>query len=120
MFEHIIASRLERHLEDVGLFDPTIKCFIKKRNANRCLNRLHNDIRNQLSKKYTVKCLFRDFEKAFDSVWKKELTKKFADAGVFGPIWKLINDFLFGRKVRLIFNNFTGFIRACRELGLPH
>ena len=45
--------------------------------------------------------------------------KKLSDAGVQGGIWKLINSFLFSRKVRLVFNNFTGMIRACREFGLP-
>ena len=64
-------------------------------------------------------CLFIDFEKAFDSVWKKGLMTKLYDAGVTGKIWTLINDFLFCRKVRLIFNNYTGIVRACREFGLP-
>ena len=44
---------------------------------------------------------------------------KLYDAGVTGKIWTLTNDFLFCRKVRLIFNNYTGIVRACREFGLP-
>ena len=35
-----------------------------------------------LRKKYTVICPFIDFEKAFDSVWKKGLMKKLSDVGV--------------------------------------
>ena len=31
----------------------------------------------------------------------------------------ILNSFLFSRKVRLVFNNFTGMIRACREFSLP-
>ena len=45
--------------------------------------------------------------------------KKLAEAGVKGNIWKLLNNFLFSRKVRLVFNDFTGVIRACLEFGLP-
>ena len=33
-------------------------------------------------------------------------------------IWKLIDSFLFSRKVKLIFNDFTDLMRACREFGL--
>ena len=51
VFEQIIPSRLERHLDEIGPFDPTQEGFTKKRNTNQYLNRLHNDIRNQLSKK---------------------------------------------------------------------
>ena len=119
VFEQIIANRLEEHFKKMGLSDESQEGFTKKRNTVRYLNRLDNDVRSHLQKKYTVICLFIDFEKAFDSVWKKGLMKKLSDFGVSGSMWKLINSFLFNRKVRLIFNNFTGFIRACREFGLP-
>ena len=119
VFEQIIATRLEKYLIDIGHHDEFQEGFTKKRNTARYLNRLDTDIRHSLEKKYTVICLFIDFEKAFDSVWKKGLMRKLYDAGVVGGIWKLINSFLFSRKVRLVFNNFTGIIRACREFGLP-
>lgn len=119
VFEQIIASRIETHLKNYGLHDIKQEGFTKKRNTNRYLNRLDNDVRKHLEKKYTVICLFIDFEKAFDSVWKKGLMKKLADAGIQGNIWKLINSFLFNRKVRLVFNDFIGLVRSCREFGLP-
>ena len=112
IFEQIIASRLE-------YFFRNQEGFTKKCNAVRYLNRLDSDIRKKLDKKYTVICLFIDFEKAFDSVWKKGLMKKLADAGVGSKIWKLINSFLFTRKARLVFIDYTGLVRACREFGLP-
>lgn len=119
VFKQIVASRLEVHFKNIGLHDIKQEGFTKKRNTNRYLNRLDNDIRKHLEKKYTVICLFIDFEKAFDSVWKKGLMKKLADAGVRGNTWKLINSFLFNRKVRLVFNDFIGIVRSCREFGLP-
>ena len=45
--------------------------------------------------------------------------KKLADVGVKSNVWKLINNFLFNRKVRLILNDHIGIIRACRDIGLP-
>ena len=70
VFEQIIANRIEQHLRKKGLSDEYQEGFTKKRNTVRYLNRLDNDIRSHLQKKYTVICLFIDFEKAFDSVWK--------------------------------------------------
>ena len=52
-------------------------------------------------------------------MWKQGLMKKLADVGVKSNVWKLINNFLFNRKVRLNFNDHIGIIRACREFGLP-
>ena len=40
-------------------------------------------------------------------------------AGVCGKMWYLINNFLFDRKVRLIFNDYIGIIRSCLGFGLP-
>ena len=51
-------------------------------------------------------------------MWKQGLLKKLADVGVKSNVWKLINNFLFNRNVRLILND-IGIIRACREFGLP-
>ena len=119
VFEKIIASRLENFFKATGINDMYQEGFTKKRNTVRYLNHLDNDIREELKKKYTVICLFIDFEKAFDSVWKKGLMKKLADVGVKSNVWKLINNFLFNRKVRLIFNDHIGIVRACREFGLP-
>ena len=117
VFEQVIASRQENHLLTIGHCDEHQEGFTKRKNTVRYLNRLDTAIRSSLKKKYTIICFFFiDFEKAFDSVWKKGLMKKLSDAGVQGGIWKLINSFLFSRKVRLVFNNFTGMIRACRCL----
>lgn len=119
VFEKLIASRLESFFNDTGVEDEHQEGFTKKRNTVRYLNHLDNDIRDELKKKYTVICLFIDFEKAFDSVWKKGLMKKLADVGIKSNVWRLLDSFLFNRKIRLIFNDYSGLIRACREFGLP-
>ena len=119
VFEKFIASRLENFFKATGINDVYQEGFTKKRNTVRYPNYLDNDIREELKKKYRVICLFIDFEKAFDSVWKQSLMKKLADVGVKSNVWKLIINFLFIRKVRLILNDHIGIIRACREVGLP-
>ena len=64
-------------------------------------------------------CLFLDFEKAFDSVWKKGLVVKLWDVGVHGCFLGLIDSFLFNKQVQLLINGFLGPIRACLDVGLP-
>ena len=70
-------------------------------------------------KKLTVLCLFIDFEKAFDSVWKKGLIVKLWKTGVHGCYLSTIDSFLFGRTVSLLLNGFIGPVRACLDYGLP-
>ena len=76
-------------------------------------------IKGDIKKKLTVLCLFIDFEKAFDSVWKKGLVVKLWNAGVHGCYLKTIDSFLFGRTVSLVINGFIGPRRMCQEYGLP-
>ena len=64
-------------------------------------------------------CLFIDFEKAFDSTWKKGLITKLWHVGIHGLYLRLIDSFLFSRTVSLLFNGHTGSARLCLEYGLP-
>ena len=72
-----------------------------------------------IQKKITSICLFIDFEKAFDSVWKKGLIVKLNNIGIQGKILHLINDFLMNRKVTLNINGVVGKIGNGDEVGLP-
>ena len=67
----------------------------------------------------SILCLFVDFEKAFDSVWKKGLLIKLNQLGITGNMANLINSFLFTRKVKLNINGKVGNERQCSEYGLP-
>ena len=66
-----------------------------------------------------ILCLFIDFEKAFDSTWKKGLITKLWHVGIHGLYLRLIDSFLFSRTVSLLFNGHTGFARLCLEYVLP-
>ena len=119
LFEKIIAARLELFLFSIGEHDVDQEGFTRGRNTVRYLNRLHMGIKADIEKKLTVLVLFLDFEKAFDSVPKKSLIFKLCMLGVRGKILKLLNSFLFDRRIKLSFNNFTGLLRLCLEFGLP-
>ena len=70
-------------------------------------------------KKPTVLCLFIDFGKAFDLVWKQGLIVKLWKVGVHVCYLRTIDSFLFGRTVSLLLNGFIGPVRRCLDYGLP-
>ena len=119
LMERILAHRLEKYLTKIGLTDDNQEGFSKGRNTIRYLHRLTAGIKGDISKKLTVLCLFIDFEKAFDSVWKKGLVVKLWKVGVHGCYLKTIDSFLFGRTVSLLINGFVGPRRECLDYGLP-
>ena len=119
VFERVLAGRLETYLISIGLIDENQEGFSKGRNTVRYLHRLTSGIKGDIMKKLTVLCLFIDFEKAFDSVWKKGLIVKLWKVGVHGCYLSTINRFLFGRTVSLLINGFIGPVRSCLDYGLP-
>ena len=119
LMERILARRLETYLTSIGLMDSNQEGFSKGRNTVRYLHRLTAGIKGDIKKKLTVLCLFIDFEKAFDSVWKKGLIVKLWKNGVHGCYLGTIDSFLSGRTVSLLLNGFIGPVRTCLDYGLP-
>ena len=119
LIEKIIAKRIQKYLNLIGLHDPDQEGFMEGRNTIRYLNRLVLSIKSDMQKKLTSICLFIDFEKAFDSVWKKGLIVKLHNLGIRGKILYLLNDFLMNRKITLNINGVVGNIRNGSDVGVP-
>ena len=117
--EDILAKRIEAWLLRFEKDDKDQEGFSKKKNTIRYLSRLHHGIESDIENNLTVLCLFIDFEKAFDSVWKQGLIVKLHHLGIRGNILKLINNFLCSRKVKLNVNGNKGMDRQGAEYGLP-
>ena len=119
LFEAIIARRIELYIKLSNQTDAHQEGFSESKNTIRYLNRLHLGILADKEENLSILCLFVDFEKAFDSVWKKGLLIKLNQLGITGNVAKLINSFLFTRKVKLNINGKVGNERQCSEYGLP-
>ena len=119
ILEKILVMRLEAYLYGEEIVDASQEGFTKARNSVRYLNRLNLNIQRDLERKRTVACLFLDFEKAFDSVWKKGLIVKLLRVGINGNFLRLIDSFLNSRKVRLHVNEYLGGLKQCLDVGLP-
>ena len=76
ILERIMGKRLEKYFTKMGIFDFNQEGFKQGRNAVRYLHRLTAGIKGDINKRLTVLCLFLDFEKAFDGVWKRGLIVK--------------------------------------------
>ena len=119
LLEGIITARIEYLLLYLEITDPHQEGFTARRNTIRYLSKLNLDILADKEKNYTTLGLFVDFEKAFDSVWKKGLIYKLHKLGIRGNVCKLINNFLFSRKIKLNVNGHLGENRLSSEYGLP-
>ena len=119
LLEKILSRRIEVHLKSIGWCDLDQEGFTKNKNTARYLNRLDWLIKWGKQNKKTVIGLFIDFEKAFDSVWKKGLVVKLFDKGIQGNFLKLIISFLISRTVNLKVNSHTGPCRHVGDFGLP-
>ena len=119
LLEKIFTVRLNKFLKNKEIFDPYQEGFTEKKNTIRYLNRLILDIKHDIYNGKTVICLFLDFEKAFDSVWKRGLIVKLFKLGIKGKLLRLIDQFLKNRKVWLNVNGKKGQVRNCSEYGLP-
>ena len=117
--EDIIATRIEVWLLEMGKDDPDQEGFTSKKNTIRYLSRLHLGIEKDIESNLTILCLFIDFEKAFDSVWKQGLIVKLKELGIKGHILKLLNNFLFSRNITLNINGTKGNKRQGSNYGLP-
>ena len=119
LVEKIIAKRIQRYLNIIGIYDPDQEGFMEGKNTIRYLNRLVTNIRSDIQKKLTSICLFIDFEKAFDSVWKRGLLIKLHNLGITGKMFHLIDSFLMSRKVALNINGTVGPDKKSSDVGVP-
>ena len=78
-----------------------------------------NQIKDEKQSKKETVCLFIDFEKAYDSVWKKGLAVKLWGKGVTGKFMNLLDSFMNNREIQLQVNEMKGPNRECGEYGLP-
>ena len=79
---------------------------------------LTQDIFNGFNMSKSTPSIFINFEKVYDSVWRKGLVVKLSRSGVRGNMWNWINAFLNHREARCIVNDHTG-VWFQTSIGLP-
>ena len=107
ILESIIADSISSHLEANNLLIGSQHGF---RNGRSCLTNLlefFHDMFSTLDKSRAIDILYLDFKKAFDKVPHKRLMKKVRSLGITGEVGDWIEDWLSGRKQRVVINGLS-------------
>ena len=118
MLESIIAEDITQHLESNNLISDSQHGF---RRGRSCLTNLLEFFHNMFSlydKSRAIDILYLDFKKAFDKVPHKRLMAKVRGYGIIDEVGDWIEDWLTGRKQRVVIN---GSSSAWRDVssGVP-
>ena len=104
MLESIIAEDITEHLESNNLISNSQHGF---RRGRSCLTNLLEFFHNMFSlydKSRAIDILYLDFQKAFDKVPHKRLMAKVRGYGIIGEVADWIENWLTGRKQRVVIN----------------
>ena len=100
LVEKVINVRLVRTLEKKELISNNQFGFRKHRSTSDCLIQLQTAILDALSKKEHCVVTFFDLEKAYDTTWRYGILKSLHEAGIRGPLFWFIENFLKNRTFR--------------------
>ena len=119
LLERILERRIQQHCDLNKILDNEQEGFRATRNTTRYLYILVANLKEAHKMKFTTFLICIDFEKAFYIIWLKGFIVKLYNWNINGKILRLINAFLFSRKVSLIINKTQGPMRDCGEFGVP-
>ena len=104
MLESIIAEDITEHLESSNLITDSQHGFRRGRSCLTNLLEFFHDIFSLYDKSRAVDILYLDFKKAFDKVPHKRLMAKVRSYGIIDEVGDWIEDWLTGRKQRVVIN----------------
>jgi len=102
--ETIIRDKAVNYLEENKLIKDSQHGFRNKRSCLTNLLDFFNDIYNMYDDSRSVDVIYLDFQKAFDKVPHKRLLSKVQAHGITGNIHRWLEDWLSGRKQRVVIN----------------
>jgi hypothetical protein len=103
--EKCVYKKLNNYLLDNCLLTPLQSGFRPRDSTAYQLTDIYNTLTEALDAGKEVRIIFCDISKAFDRVWHKGLILKLKQIGIEGNVIKWINDYLTGRKQRVVLNS---------------
>ena len=104
ILESIIAEDITQHLESNNLISDSQHGFRRGRSCLTNLLEFFHDMFSLYDKSRAVDILYLDFQKAFDKVPHKRLMAKVRGYGIVDEVGDWIEDWLTGRKQRVVIN----------------
>ena len=102
IMESIIKDEIVEHFMRNNMFCDQQHGFVPGRNCITQLLCCLEEWTMLLDSKFPIDILYLDFKKAFDSVPHKRLLRKLESYGIRGRLLSWIEDFLYGRKQRVL------------------
>lgn len=118
LFEKVIKSRLEKHLNDISLIPPHQFGFKSHHSTCHQLLRVSEDIINGFENKQFTVAAFLDVAQAFDKVWHDGLLCKLQDCGTPLYLLNIIRSFLADRTFCVKLDNALSLIKPILA-GVP-
>ena len=104
ILESIIAEDIIKHLEENNLISNSQHGFRKGRSCLTNLLEFFHTMFSVYDKSRAIDILYLDFQKAFDKVPHKRLMAKVRSYGITGEVADWIENWLTGRKQRVVIN----------------
>ena len=102
--ESLIVDDIRKHLTDYKLILDTQHGFVEKKSCLSNLLSFLEEVTNYVDQGHPVDIIYLDFSKAFDSVPHQRLLSKIRAHGIGGVVVDWIEDWLNGRKQRVVIN----------------
>ena len=116
--ERCVYNYIHNYLFENNIIINNQSGFTKGDSAIYQLINIINEFGKALDEGKEVRVIFYDISKAFDRVWHQGLLKKLESIGIRGSLLDWVQNYLSGRKQRVVINNASsdwGFIKA----GVP-
>ena len=118
VMERCVYKHIHNYLLENNIIINNQSGFTKGDSAIYQLINITNDFGKALDEGKEVRVIFCDISKVFDRVWHQGLLKKLESIGIRGSLLDWVQNYLSGRKQRVVINNASsdwGFIKA----GVP-
>ena len=102
VLESLVRDAILDHMMEHGLFSDDQHGFVPGRSCMTQLLIVMEEWTNMLDQGLPVDAIYLDFRKAFDTVPHQRLIKKLQAYGIHGKLLRWINQFLVGRKQRVV------------------
>ena len=116
--ERCVCKHIHNYLLENNIITNNQSGFTKGDSAIHQLINITNEFGKALDEDKEVRVIFCDISKAFDRVWHRGLQKKLELIGITGSLLDWVQNYLSGRKQRVVINNVSsnwGFIKV----GVP-
>ena len=116
--ERIIKGAVERHFQDLGLWNPAQHGFTKGKSCVTNVLLAKEMCAETIDSGSPVDVTYVDFSKAFDRVPHRPLLQKLSAYGISGKLHDWIGDFLVGRTMKVKVNDCLSEDVTCTS-GVP-